>query len=131
MPYLDRGLICARQKITFHKFTKSLTLLLKLPYNDCIAILSFIYPPKSIKWRAWRTTTPETRQQTHHMRRSHFRNLMCSCFFCIIISCSHTRFQKSYRSVFFIFLNFVCICFVVSTLKTKRQQTTLVQFSSY
>jgi hypothetical protein len=30
MPYIDRGLLCARQELTFHKFRTGLTLLFKL-----------------------------------------------------------------------------------------------------
>ncbi len=127
MPYTDKGLACVGQKLTFQKFRTGLTLLFKLPYNHCISILSFIYPPKSIEWRACRATTPETRYITIYTRRLHFVIRFVLVFF-IIISCSHVRFHKSYRFVFFIFsIHFVGICFVVSTLKTTRQQTTLVK----
>jgi hypothetical protein len=33
MPYTDKGLACARQKLTFQKFKTGLTLLFKLPFN--------------------------------------------------------------------------------------------------
>jgi hypothetical protein len=139
MPYIDRGLACAGQDLTFHKWNLEQVWIYYLSSHKIIAFLFlvlFTRQKASIGEHGEQESC--TRDQTHHTKRSHFRRfvLVFFCFFfCIIISCSHARFQKSYSSIFFMLSNFVSICFVASTLKTRQKQATLyrllVQFSSY
>jgi hypothetical protein len=128
MQYIDRGLACA--ELTFHKFRTGLTLLIKLPYNHCISILSFIYPPKSIEWRAWRATTSETRDIT---RADHIFVLICSCFvFCFFhYYFVQPRTFSKYISFRFLYILKLCCTWHMlrglnSQVKTKRSRRHLV-----
>jgi hypothetical protein len=89
------------QKLTLHKFRTCLTLLFELS-QLFYCIPNFIYPPKTASGdRGSRVATSVTRHN-HHI----FVMLLVILFH-VFFSCSHTRFPKSYRSVFFVILNVV------------------------